>query len=117
MRRNPAFLVLLTLLLVDTPLDFITSGFITGIGHGILMPSLLTLAIQPVSPQNRGKANGVFTGGLDSGIFCGSLLLGVIGKHFGYTAIFVVASFALFSGLVFFLHSRKRTAQIPVSEG
>jgi MFS family permease len=107
----------LTQLLVDKPFDFITAGFITGIGHGILLPSLLALAIRPVAPQNRGKANGIFTGGLDSGVFTGSLALGVIGKHFGYSAIFMVSSFALFSGLFVFLLWRKGLSQIPVSDG
>jgi predicted MFS family arabinose efflux permease len=90
-------------LIVDSPIDFIVSCFITGTGHGMVLPCLMALAIRPVSPQNRGKANGVLTGGMDLGIFCGSLALGLIGERLGYKVIFTVAGMSMFAGFVLFM--------------
>jgi dipeptide/tripeptide permease len=41
---------------------------------------------------------GVFTGGIDTGIFLGSILLGYIGKWFGFPVLFLVAGLTLFMG-------------------
>lgn len=96
----------LTLIQIGTAPGLFVAGFITGMGHGILFPCLVSLAIRPTAPQNRGKANGVFTGGVDSGMFCGSLLLGLVGEHFGYPKLFSVASGSFLIGLIFFLRWR-----------
>lgn len=95
-------------LLVDSGTGFFVCGFITGIGHAMVMPCLMSLAIKQVSPQNRGKANGVLTGGIDMGIFCGSLTMGFIGEYLGYISIFSISGMSLFIGLIAFLLWRHR---------
>jgi len=41
---------------------------------------------------------GVFTGGIDSGVLIGSILLGYIGNWYGYPVLFLVAGLILLSG-------------------
>ena len=50
----------------------------------------------------RGKVTGIFTGGIDSGIFCGAVILGIIGKGAGFTALFICAGLIVLSGLYLF---------------
>lgn len=102
---------------IDTSTGLFAAGFITGMGHGILFPCLVALAIRPTPPQNRGKANGVFTGGVDSGIFCGSLFLGLIGEYLGYSKLFFVASGSFLIGLVFFLRWRPLFKRATMNHG
>ncbi|MBW1803803.1 MAG: hypothetical protein JRJ85_24115 [Deltaproteobacteria bacterium] len=42
----------------------------------------------------------IVTGAIDLGVFLGAILLGQIGEHFGYPAIFLVAGALFFVGLV-----------------
>lgn len=80
--------------------DFIlvVSGFISGSGHGLLYPCLNAIAVRNAPQDIRGKIIGVFTGGMDTGIFLGSILLGYIGKWFGFQLLFLVAGLTLFMG-------------------
>ncbi len=50
----------------------------------------------------RGKITGIFTGGIDTGAFCGSLLLGIIGEFAGYSALFICAGLVVLTGVVVF---------------
>ncbi len=59
---------------------FLLAGACGGIGHGMLVPGMLSVAVRKVNRQDRGKATGVVTGGVDSGLFAGSMLLGFIGE-------------------------------------
>ena len=63
------FLLLIT---VKTTPGLITVGMVTGFGHGLATPCLMALAVRAIPSQKRGKANGLFSGGFDSGIFAGS---------------------------------------------
>lgn len=73
-------------------------GFLFGIGHGLLFPSLNAMAIRNEPYAVRGKVTGIFTGGIDSGSFLGALLLGVIGQQAGFAALFICAGLAMLSG-------------------
>ena len=67
------------------------AGACAGAGHGLLFPTLNTLAVRGEPGKVRGKATGIFTGGIDAGCFAGSLLLGYIGEWLGLAALFWVA--------------------------
>ena len=88
------------LIFLNGPGLLVLSGLITGTGHGFLFPCLSALALRGEPMEIRGKINGVFTGGIDGGVFAGSLFLGVLGKMFGYRAIFAAAGLALLAGLL-----------------
>jgi MFS family permease len=86
----------------------VAAGLIFGVGHGFLYPSLNTLAVRGQSIETRGKVTGIFTGGIDAGIFAGSLVLGYVGEAAGFPGIFWSAAGALWAGLVIFLIAFRR---------
>ncbi|MEE4355103.1 MAG: MFS transporter [Desulfococcaceae bacterium] len=118
MRIIPAALIIagigfLSFLYTDSIPDMIFTGFVAGLGHGLLFPSLIALTIRPVAAIDRGKVTGILTGGFDSGMFIGSFILGHIGEYFGFPMIFTAAAAALFTGLLIFL---KIKHSIPPAE-
>jgi MFS family permease len=90
---------LLLLIFLEGNFILILSGLMSGCGHGFLFPSLNSLAIRDEPAHIRGKINGVFTGGIDAGVFLGSIILGFIGEWAGFRALFLVAGISLLPGL------------------
>ena len=88
--------------LVHGNLLLLTVGFIFGIGHGLLFPALNAMAVRNEPYAVRGKVTGIFTGGIDAGVFCGAMILGVIGEMAGFTALFICAGLTVLSGLYLF---------------
>ncbi len=93
---------LLLVPLVHGNLWLLTAGFVFGVGHGLLFPALNAMAVRDEPYAVRGKVTGIFTGGIDSGIFCGAVILGIIGKGAGFTALFICAGLIVLSGLYLF---------------
>jgi len=89
------------------------AGALSGIGHGLLFPLLNTMAVRNEPPIVRGKATGIFTGGIDTGIFAGSLILGYIGDWFGLDVLFLCAGLSMASALALFLFRRSRFTALP----
>jgi MFS family permease len=92
---------------VSSTWSLIGTGFVAGLGHGLLFPSLIAMTIRPIDIGNRGKVTGILTGGVDTGLFFGSLTMGQLGDYFGFHAIFALASVAIFLGLGVFLWARR----------
>jgi MFS family permease len=78
----------------------VLAGLVTGCGHGLLYPCLNALALRDEPAWSRGKINGIYTGGIDSGVFLGAVVLGWIGQQFGFPALFGAAGASLLTGLV-----------------
>ena len=93
---------LLLVPLVRGDLLLLIVGFIFGIGHGLLFPALNAMAVRDEAYAVRGKITGIFTGGIDAGIFCGALILGSIGNLTGFTTLFICAGLVVLSGLALF---------------
>jgi MFS family permease len=93
---------LLTMIFLRGSLVLLISGITTGCGHGFLFPALNALAVRHAAREIKGKVTGVFTGGIDSGTFLGSILLGYIGEWAGFPCLFLVAGLALLGGLGIF---------------
>ncbi len=93
---------LLLVPLVHGDLLLLLVGFIFGIGHGLLFPALNAMAVRDEEYNIRGKVTGIFTGGIDTGIFCGAMILGSIGKAAGFTTLFICAGLVVLSGLGLF---------------
>lgn len=85
------------------------TGILSGIGHGLLFPLLNTMAVRDEPAAIRGKATGIFTGGIDTGIFAGSLLLGYIGDWFGLDVLFLCAGLSMASALALFNYRNTRS--------
>jgi MFS family permease len=82
------------------------AGVLSGIGHGLIFPLLNTMAVRDERASIRGKATGIFTGGIDSGIFAGSLILGYIGDWFGLNVLFLCAGLSMTIALIVFRFRR-----------
>jgi predicted MFS family arabinose efflux permease len=91
---------------VTSTIGLAGTGFVAGMGHGLLFPSLIALTIRPIAVGNRGKVTGILTGGVDAGLFLGSLTMGQLGEFFGFPAIFAMAAATIFLGLGVFLRTR-----------
>jgi len=68
------------------------SGLVCGAGHGLLFPTLNTLAIRDIPAVYRGRVTGIFTGAIDSGIFIGSIGLGFAAKIVSLPILFVISA-------------------------
>lgn len=79
-----------------------SAGICAGCGHGLLFPTLNTMAVRGEPAPLRGKATGIFTGAIDLGIFAGSIILGYIGDWFGLNSLFGLAGLSLLGGLLLF---------------
>ena len=93
---------LLLVPLVYGDIALLAVGFIFGIGHGLLFPALNAMAVRDEPYTVRGKITGIYTGGIDTGIFFGALILGTVGKTAGFTALFIGAGIIVLSGLLLF---------------
>lgn len=82
---------------------FLLSGFLVGVGFGVLFPTLQTMANNVVTADKRGAANSTFLTGLDLGIGIGSVLTGVVSQSLGLSWTFNAAAIMAFAGLLFFL--------------
>jgi MFS family permease len=86
----------------------ILSGLLSGCGHGLLFPSLNSLAIRDEPSHIRGRITGIYTGGIDAGVFTGSVLLGFIGEWAGFRVLFLAAALSLLLGYgIFHIYQRK----------
>ena len=85
-----------------SPLVLCAAGALSGVGHGLLFPLLNTMAVRDEPGHLRGKATGIFTGGIDAGIFAGSLILGYIGDWFGLNVLFFCAGLCMATAFIFF---------------
>ncbi len=99
---------LLTLIFLKGNIILILSGLVTGCGHGLLFPCLNSLAIRNEPINIRGKITGIFTGGIDTGAFIGSVMLGYIGEWAGFGALFFAAGLALLIGFGVYRFEAKR---------
>ena len=103
---------LLLVPLVHSNLWLLAVGFVFGIGHGLLFPALNAMAVRDEPYAVRGKVTGIFTGGIDSGIFCGAVILGMIGEAAGFAALFICAGLIVLSGLSLFRLKPSTAAKI-----
>ena len=109
----PWAIVLLTVSLFMVPLTngklmLVIVGFIFGAGHGFLFPALNAMAVRNEPYEKRGKAVGIFTGGIDSGNFIGAIILGIIGETAGFSVLFIAGGIFTLTALELFRHRPHR---------
>ena len=69
------------------------SGFVWGLGTGVLYPHLSALSVDGVAPKDRGKALSLFASSVDLGFALGPILFGWLSQSLGVRTTFL--SFAL----------------------
>ncbi len=74
----------LTIVFATTSVPVIAAGAVlTGLGTGMLLPTLLTWAVNPLSFEQRGRGTGLWTGTLFIGEFISPIALAAIGAGAG----------------------------------
>lgn len=70
---------------------FVLSGFLAGLGQGLIFPALSTYVIDFLGRENKGLALGLYLSLFDVGMGLGSPLFGWISDAAGYRTMYVVA--------------------------
>ena len=77
---------------------FVISASLFGIGFGSAQPATMALLIDRVAPAQRGLATGTYFTGFDLGFIIGTMLMGVVCKHWGFGVMWsIAAAFTLLS--------------------
>lgn len=87
---------------VDSFWPFMIVGVLVGMGNGIIMPTIQTMALNMVPLERRGAANATFFSAVDLGIAAGSISLGYIAEYYGMANMFFVSGVILLFPLAFF---------------
>lgn len=97
------FLSLIILSYATSHILLIISAILFGAGYGTIMPSLQTWAVQKVSNEKVGSANGTFFSSFDIGVGSSALLLGFLANWLSLSMIYrlVSISFLIVAILVF----------------
>jgi MFS family permease len=81
---------------------FLAAGFAEGLGGGVVMPVMVALVADRCAPHERGRVFSLCIGGFDLGIALAGPLLGSVAGHYGYGALFGLASLITLSSIVMF---------------
>ena len=93
---------LILLRYTDTFWLFMICGVLVGMGNGLIMPTIQTMAINMVPLESRGAANATFFSAIDLGIGAGAIALGYIAENMGYRMMFFICGLILLFPLVFY---------------
>jgi MFS family permease len=83
-------------------LPFLISGIITGLGNGVILPTIQTMIMNIVEPERRGVANSTFFSSIDLGISIGSVMLGYIATWTSLSQMFVFCGILLIFPMMYF---------------
>jgi MFS family permease len=81
-------LSMLLLSVGQSPVSFLLSGFLEGMGSGTLIPAMITLISDRSHAHERGRVFSLCLGGLDLGIAIAGPVLGTFAPKLGYQGIF-----------------------------
>jgi MFS family permease len=87
---------------LDDYISFIISGFIAGLGQGLIFPALSTYLIDFLGHQNKSLALSLYMSLFDAGMGLGSPLFGWISDLSSYRHMYVVAGLLLFAFAIIF---------------
>jgi MFS family permease len=76
---------------VNSYWTFVTSGFVAGLGQGLIFPALSTYLIDFLGHENKGLAIGLYLSLFDIGMGLGSPVFGWISDVAGYRQMYTVA--------------------------
>ena len=86
------FIGMIVLSRVNTPLEFLLSGAVIGLGFGGLNPSFQTLAVLAALTNRSGLATSTYFLSMDIGVGIGSFALGIVAAATDYRMMYLVCS-------------------------
>jgi MFS family permease len=98
---------------LDGYVSFVLSGFIAGLGQGLIFPALSTYLIDFLGHQNKSLALSLYMSLFDAGMGLGSPLFGWLSDLSGYRHMYVVAGLLLF---VFTFIFNIKSPRLPLKE-
>jgi predicted MFS family arabinose efflux permease len=91
-----------------SPLGFLASAVIMGIGFGLIWPTLMAMIVNMVAPHRRGVANSTYFSALDLGIGFGSIVLGILANNTSTSTMYLVCAFILVIPIfIYFTYANK----------
>jgi MFS family permease len=91
---------------------FIASAFVFGTGFGSAYPILVAHLMKKVAAERRGATFGALIGAFDIGVGTGSMTIGWIGEHYGYSRGFAVAAALATLSIPYYLWARRSQAAL-----
>ena len=91
------------LFFAKTPLMFMMTAFLYGLGYGTLTSTCQALSVLKAKPERRGSAISTYYLGMDAGNGTGTILNGVISNTFGFAYMFLFSLIPLTIGLIIFV--------------
>jgi MFS family permease len=108
-----AFLIALNLFWiagVRSYIPFVMSGFVAGLGQGLIFPALSTYIIDFLGHENKGLALGLYLSLFDVGMGLGSPLFGWVSDVTGYRQMYAIAGCLLLVSTIVFSIKAPRIA-------
>jgi MFS family permease len=100
-----------------TPARLLPLGFVFGCAHGIFYPALSALCVEQTSAAERGLVMTLVMGAFRLGNMTSSLLFGWIAERNGYPVVFVLASAAVWLGVIALYLEGQRECPSPDPSG
>ena len=115
MTGNLCFLLALALLLPDSSACYYISGLFFGVGFGISIPAMQSMAMRISPPGKRGSASSTYQSSYDISAGLGGLLAGGLVTIWGYRPMFASLSvFLVVSTLVYVFWASKTPSAFKV---
>jgi MFS family permease len=93
---------------------FIFVGLLYGIGSAFFIPTSMAYALE-YSGSSEGTAVGTFRALMDLGLILGPVIMGIVVRLTGYSAMFLCLAFVCFINLCYFqFYVRKRSGVTPI---
>ncbi len=96
------------LTVATTRAGFITSALFFGVGFGSVYPIFVAHLMHHVAEHRRGATFGALIGAFDTGIGTGSIAIGWLSEHYGFSRAFAVAAGLALLSIPYFLYVEKR---------
>jgi MFS family permease len=94
------------------PVGLFIGTIFYSIGHGLLFPALMTLAINQAPVEERGAVVGTFTSFFDLSFGIGAVSAGVIASLLGYSGAFAVAGAIAVGGLFLMSYLKENRGEV-----
>jgi predicted MFS family arabinose efflux permease len=103
---------LATVGLVGNNSGLVVGGLLTGLGHGISFPVVVTLATSRAAMEERGTTTAIFTALFDISLFGAAPLIGWMIEQVGYGTTFATIGGAVLLGIAIFYLTERRWVRL-----